>query len=104
MLTFEFWMLVVLGVVFLFLALTRWRRGQRRRSLADRWWSLLHVALALTAGFLAVDQLATNSLTSEPWWALQTAALLVATCALVVAVVFSIQENRPGAGVHRYRS
>ena len=97
----NFWVLVVLGVVFLFLALARWRRGQRRRSLADWWWSLTHVALALTTGFLAVDQLATNSLTSEPWWALQTAALLVATCALVVAAVYSIRENRRGSGMQQ---
>jgi quinol-cytochrome oxidoreductase complex cytochrome b subunit len=100
LLTFEFWVPVVTGVVCLFLALARWRQGQRRRSLADRWWSLMNVALALVAGFAVVGSLA-NPRMFDYWWDLGLAALLLATCALVVAVVYSIRETRRESGMQQ---
>jgi hypothetical protein len=92
---------VVVGIGFLFLALVMWRRGQRRHSLPLRWLSLAQVALALSTCFAAVACAENNSCTSDPWWALQYAALLPAVCAGVVAGVYGVRETQRGSGLQR---
>jgi hypothetical protein len=97
----QFGALVVAGVGFLLVALVMWVRGQRRRSLAfRRWMTLFYVALALCAGFSAVEQLA-NPRTFDLWEALPLAALLLAVCALVVAGVYAVRETQRGSGMQR---
>ena len=48
---------ILAGVFFLLYALVLWVWGQRRHSLALRWFSLTPVGCALCAGFAAVLQL-----------------------------------------------
>src|SRR5215831_1145381 len=82
---------VFAGVFFLLYALVLWVWGQRRRSLALRWFSLSQVAFALCAGFAAVAQLSTPR-TFYPWSDLEFAALLLAVCAGVVGGVIPMAE------------
>jgi hypothetical protein len=100
MLTLHFWAPVVASVFFLLFALVNWVRGQRRRSLAYRWFSVVYVAVALCAGFAAVTWLVTPRV-SDLWLDLEFAALFLAVCALVVACVYAIRENRRGAAMPR---
>jgi hypothetical protein len=80
------------GIFFLLCALVLWVWGQRRRSLALRWFSLSQVAFALCAGFAAVAQLATPR-TFYPWSNLEIAALLLAVGAGVVGGVYGFREG-----------
>jgi hypothetical protein len=89
------------GTCFLLYALVLWVWGQRRRSLALRWFSLSQVAFALCAGFAALAQLATPR-TLYPWTDLVLAALFLAVCAVVVGVVYAAREaRRGGSGLQR---
>jgi|SRR5215468_7879726 len=97
MLTLYFWVRVVVGIGFLFLALIMWRRGQRRHFLALQWLSLAMVALALSTGFAALACAENNACASDPWWALQYAALLPAVCAFVVAIVYLRRDTQRGS-------
>ncbi len=100
MLPVQFWVPVVAGVGILLIALVMWVWGQRRRSLAWRWLSLMNVAVALAACFSAVEQLA-NPRASDLWGALQLAALLLAVCALLVAGAYAVRETQRGSGTQR---
>src|SRR5215475_4206513 len=91
---------VFAGIVFLVFALVNWVWGLRRRSLALRWGSLGLVALALCAGFAAVAYQATPR-TFDLWSDLELAALFLAVCMLVVALVYAVREARRGAGMQR---
>jgi len=98
MLSLQFWVPVIGGVVFLLVALVSWVRGQRRRSLAYRWQSRAYVAFALCAGLRAGEQLP-NPLRSDLWFrfdlwfTLQLAAWFLGVCALVVALVHAFREE-----------
>ena len=95
---------VFAGICFLLYALVLWVWGQRRRSLALRWFSLSQVAIALCAGFAAVAQLATPR-TFDPWFDLSLAAALsLALGAGVVGGVYGFREARRGSGLGRHRS
>jgi len=102
MLTLQFWVLVFACVFFLLFALANWVRGQRRRSLAYRWFGLAYFTGALGTGFEAVGQLATPR-ASDLWLHLESAALFLSLCALVVACVYAVRDNRRGAGMQRDR-
>lgn len=91
---------VFAGILFLLYALVLWVWGQRRRSLALRWFSLSQVAFALCAGFAAVAQLATPR-TFYPWSDLEFAALLLAVCAGVVGGVYGVREAQRGSRLQR---
>jgi len=91
---------VFAGVVLLFYALVLWGWGQRRRSLALRWFSLSQVAFALCAGFAAVAQLTTPRM-SDLWSDLVLAGLALAVCASLVGVGYGVREARRGSGLQR---
>jgi hypothetical protein len=103
MLSWQFWAPVFAGVVCLLIARFIWVQGQRRRSLALRWWSLAYVAFALCAGLAAVAHLA-NLYASELWYALELAALFLAICTFVGFGVYAIWEALRGSGMQQYRS
>jgi hypothetical protein len=96
---------VFAGVGFLIFALVLWVWGQRRRSLALRWFSLAKVAFALCAGLGAVYQLFLRR-TVDVWlWSdLVIAALFLAVGASLVGLVYGIREAQRGSGVYRGRS
>jgi hypothetical protein len=95
---------VFAGVCFLFYALVLWGWGQRRRSLALRWFSLSQVAIALCAGFAAVAQLATPRTFGLWYEVLIPAALSLAVGAGVVGGVYGFREARRASGLRRQRS
>jgi len=115
MLTLQFLVPVIFGVVLLWIARLISVQGQRRRSLALQWLSLATVAFALLCGFEAVEQLANFLLSDLPftlpavawpllsdlWLALQLAAEFLALCALVVAGVYGVWEQLRGSGTQR---
>lgn len=88
------------GVFFLLYALVLWVWGQRRHSLALRWFSLGQVAFALCAGFAAVFQLF-HPRTFDLWTDLLLAALFLAVCASLVGLVYGIREAQRGSGQQR---
>lgn len=99
-----FWAPAFAGVAFLLYALFWWVYGQRRHALAYRWFSLACVAAALCAGLAAVAALA-NLYASDLWLALEMAALFLAVCAALVALVYLARDGmRRGSGMQRYRS
>jgi hypothetical protein len=91
---------VFAGVSFLLYALVLWVWGQRRHSLALRWFSLTPVGFALCAGFAAVAQLA-DVRTFALWSDLALAAWSLAVCAGYVGVVYGVREVRRGSGLQR---
>lgn len=91
---------VCAGIFFLVYALVLWVWGQRRRSLALRWFSLSQVAFALCAGVAAVAQLATPRM-FYLWSDLAFAALLLAVGAGVVGGVYGFREARRGTRLQR---
>lgn len=91
---------VFAGVCFLIYALVLWGWGQRRHSLALRWFSLTQVAFALCAGLAAAWQLATPRRFAL-WSDLALAALAFAVCAGLVGVVYGVREARRGSGPQR---
>ena len=93
---------VFAGVGFLIYALVLWVWGQRRRSLALRWFSLGKVAFALCAFIAAGGQL-THLYASDLWVALELAALFLAVCMAVVGGVTGVREAVRGAGMQRHR-
>ena len=103
MLTPNFWVWVVAGACALLCALSLWVRGQRRRSLAVRGYSLFMVGVALCQFLLAGGQLAKTS-GSVFWLALELAVLLSAVCGLVIFTVYAAREDaQRGAEMQRYR-
>jgi hypothetical protein len=94
---------VFAGLCFLLYALVLWVWGQRRRSLALRWFSLSQVAFALCAFIAAVGDLV-NLYASDLWLDLFLAALSLAVGAGVVGGVYGVREARRGSGLGRQRS
>lgn len=88
----QIWAPVFACVAFLLYALFWWVYGQRRHVLAYRWISLGLVAFALCAGLAAVAALA-NLYGSNLWFALEMAALFLAVCAFLVALVYFAREG-----------
>ena len=100
MLTLRHEVPVVAGVVFLVGALFLWVRGRGRRSLAY-WCSLLvYVALALFSEFALVANLAPPR-TFHLWSNLELAALCLAVCAQMVALVYLVREAQHRTGLPR---
>jgi hypothetical protein len=85
--------LVVAGLVFLVGALFLWVRGRGRRSLAYWCFLVAYVAFALFAEFAFVANL-TPPRTFHLWSNLELAALCLAGCAELVAVVNLVRDVR----------
>lgn len=87
----DIWVRVIAGAVFMVVAVVIWRQGQKRRSVAWRWFSVMDAAWGLCAWLSAAEAL-TGPQGSALWGLSQLAALVLALCAFSLAGIQTVRE------------